>query len=128
MPTVVTVRKAHGFALIDLIFVCGVLGILFSIAMPSLFTAKQSAASASAIGLDARDQQRQLTYRVDVRRGILRAVADPTRDEPAVEHRLVHRRRTWQRRRRDQELVCHSDVSDAVSRRAGVLQRRRAWR
>ena len=62
MPTRVTVRKAHGFALIDLIFVCGVLGILFSIAMPSLFTAKQSAASASAIGSLRAINSAQLTY------------------------------------------------------------------
>ena len=56
------IRKAHGFALIDLIFVCGVLGILFSIAMPSLFTAKQSAASASAIGSLRAINSAQLTY------------------------------------------------------------------
>ncbi len=62
MLTPVTVRKAHGFALIDLIFVCGVLGILFSIAMPSLFTAKQSAASASAIGSLRAINSAQLTY------------------------------------------------------------------
>lgn len=62
MPTVVTVRKAQGFALIDMIFVCGVLGILFSIAMPSLFTAKQSAASASAIGSLRTINSSQLTY------------------------------------------------------------------
>jgi type II secretory pathway pseudopilin PulG len=62
VPTVVTVRKAHGFALIDMIFVCGVLGILFSIAMPSLFTAKQSAAAASAIGSMRAINSAQLTY------------------------------------------------------------------
>src|SRR6267142_2546592 len=62
VSTRVTVRKAHGFALIDLIFVCGVLGILFSIAMPSLFSAKQSAASASAIGSLRAINSAQLTY------------------------------------------------------------------
>jgi type II secretory pathway pseudopilin PulG len=62
VPTRVTVRKAHGFALIDMIFVCGVLGILFSIAMPSLFTAKQSAAAASAIGSLRAINSAQLTY------------------------------------------------------------------
>lgn len=62
MPTRVTVRKAHGFALIDMIFVCGVIGILVSIAMPSLFTAKQSAASASAIGSLRAVNSAQLTY------------------------------------------------------------------
>jgi len=62
VPTVVTVRKAQGFALIDMLFVCGVLGILFSIAMPSLFTAKQSAATASAIGSLRAINSAQLTY------------------------------------------------------------------
>jgi type II secretory pathway pseudopilin PulG len=62
VPTVVTVRKAQGFALIDLIFVCGVLGILFSIAMPSLFSAKQSASAASAIGSLRAINSAQLTY------------------------------------------------------------------
>ena len=57
-----TVRKAHGFALIDMIFVCGVIGILVSIAMPSLFTAKQSAAAASAIGSMRAVNSAELTY------------------------------------------------------------------
>ena len=44
------IRKAHGFALIDMIFVTGVIGLLMSIAMPRLIMAKQSAGAASAIG------------------------------------------------------------------------------
>ena len=28
------IRKAHGFALIDLVFVCGMIGLLSSIAVP----------------------------------------------------------------------------------------------
>jgi len=58
----VTVRKAHGFALIDLIFVCGVIGILVSIAMPSLFTAKQAASASSAIGSMRALNSAELTY------------------------------------------------------------------
>jgi type II secretory pathway pseudopilin PulG len=58
----VTVRKAHGFALIDLIFVCGVIGLLASIAMPSLFQAKSSAGAASAIGSLRTINSSQLTY------------------------------------------------------------------
>jgi type II secretory pathway pseudopilin PulG len=46
----VTVQKAHGFALIDLIFVCGIIGIISSIAVPRMLLARQSAAAASAIG------------------------------------------------------------------------------
>jgi type II secretory pathway pseudopilin PulG len=46
----VAIRKAGGFALIDLIFVCGILGMLCSIALPHLFQARKSAGAASAIG------------------------------------------------------------------------------
>jgi type II secretory pathway pseudopilin PulG len=58
----VSVRQAHGFALIDLIFVCGVIGLLASIAMPSMLTAKQSAGAASAIGSLRTINSSQLTY------------------------------------------------------------------
>src|SRR5258707_14007808 len=56
------IRKAHGFALIDLIFVCGVIGVLCSIALPRLMTAKQSASSASAIATMRIIDSAQLTY------------------------------------------------------------------
>jgi type II secretory pathway pseudopilin PulG len=62
VSTRVTVRTAHGFALIDMIFVCGVIGLLASIAMPSLFSAKQSAASASAMASLRAINSAQLTY------------------------------------------------------------------
>jgi type II secretory pathway pseudopilin PulG len=42
-------RKTYGFALIDLVFVCGVIGIISAIALPRLAMAKQAAGSASAI-------------------------------------------------------------------------------
>jgi type II secretory pathway pseudopilin PulG len=58
----VTIRKAQGFALIDLIFVCGVIGVLCSIALPRLLLAKQSAASASAIASMRVINSAQLTY------------------------------------------------------------------
>ena len=58
MPT----RTAKGFALIDLIFVCGVIGVLCSIALPRLFVAKQSAAAASAVGSMRVINSAQLTY------------------------------------------------------------------
>ena len=57
-----TVRKPNGFALIDLIFVCGVIGILVSIATPKLFTAKQQAGAASAIASLRTINSSQLTY------------------------------------------------------------------
>jgi type II secretory pathway pseudopilin PulG len=56
------IRKAHGFALIDLVFVCGVIGVLCSIALPRLLLAKQSAGSASAIGTMRVIDSAQLTY------------------------------------------------------------------
>jgi len=43
-------RNARGFALIDLIFVCGIIGLLAGIALPRLLLAKQAAGAASAIG------------------------------------------------------------------------------
>ncbi|HKB13879.1 MAG TPA: type II secretion system protein [Vicinamibacterales bacterium] len=55
-------RKANGFALIDVIFVCGVIGLLMSIAMPRLIMAKQSAGAASAIGSMRAIGSAQLSY------------------------------------------------------------------
>src|SRR5476649_1442332 len=46
----VQIRKAQGFALIDVIFVCGMIWLLCSIALPRLLLAKQSASAASAVG------------------------------------------------------------------------------
>jgi type II secretory pathway pseudopilin PulG len=59
---VTTIRKAQGFALIDLIFVCGVIGVLCSIALPRLLLARQSAGSASAIASMRVINSAQLTY------------------------------------------------------------------
>jgi type II secretory pathway pseudopilin PulG len=46
----VRIRSAAGFALVDLLFVCGIIGILSGIALPRLMTAKSAATAASAIG------------------------------------------------------------------------------
>lgn len=56
------IRKAHGFALIDLLFVCGLIGILCSIALPRLLLAKQAAGSASAIGSMRAIDSGELTF------------------------------------------------------------------
>jgi type II secretory pathway pseudopilin PulG len=58
----VSIRKAPGFALIDLIFVCGIIGLLASIAVPRLVMAKQSAGAASAIGSMRAISSAQLSY------------------------------------------------------------------
>ena len=54
--------RAHGFALIDLIFVCGIIGLLASMAMPRLLLAKAAAGSASAIGSMRAINSAELTY------------------------------------------------------------------
>jgi len=46
----VKIRKADGFALIDVLFVCAIMGILSVIALPRMLMARQSAGAASAIG------------------------------------------------------------------------------
>jgi type II secretory pathway pseudopilin PulG len=60
-PTVTT-RTDRGFALIDLIFVCGLIGILSAIAVPRLLLASQAAGSASAIGSMRAINSSELTY------------------------------------------------------------------
>ena len=56
------IRQAHGFALLDLIFVCGIIGMLCSIALPRLLMAKQAAGAAAAIGSLRTINSSQLTY------------------------------------------------------------------
>jgi type II secretory pathway pseudopilin PulG len=58
----VPTRKAQGFALIDLIFVCGIIGLLCSITLPRLLLARQAAGAASAIGSMRAISSAQLTY------------------------------------------------------------------
>ncbi len=55
-------RKSDGFALIDLLFVCGIIGILCTIAVPNMLLARQSAGSASAIGSLRAINSAQLTF------------------------------------------------------------------
>ena len=59
---VVKVRQEHGFALIDLLFVCGIIGLLCSIAVPRMLLAKQAAGAASAVGSIRAINSAQLTY------------------------------------------------------------------
>jgi type IV pilus assembly protein PilA len=56
------IRKPSGFALIDLIFVCGIIGVLASIALPRLTTARAAADAASAIGSMRAISSAQLTF------------------------------------------------------------------
>jgi Tfp pilus assembly protein PilE len=45
----VKIRSSGGFAVIDLLFVCGIIGILSGIALPRLMTARGAAQTSSAI-------------------------------------------------------------------------------
>jgi type II secretory pathway pseudopilin PulG len=58
----VLIRKAQGFALIDLIFVCGIIGLLSSIAVPRMLMAQQAAGASSAIGTMRTLSSAELTY------------------------------------------------------------------
>ena len=55
-------QNAQGFALLDLVFVCGLIGILASIATPRMLQAKQTAGAASAIGSLRAINSAQLSY------------------------------------------------------------------
>jgi type II secretory pathway pseudopilin PulG len=55
-------RKADGFALIDMLFVCGIIGVISTIALPSLLLARQSAGAASAIASMRAINSSQLTF------------------------------------------------------------------
>jgi type II secretory pathway pseudopilin PulG len=57
-------RNSRGFALIDLIFVCGIIGTLAIIAMPRMLLAKQSAGAASAIGSLRTINSGELTFAI----------------------------------------------------------------
>lgn len=58
----VRIHNAKGFALIDLLFVCGLIGIISVIAMPRLMMARQAAGAASAIGSMRTINSAQLTF------------------------------------------------------------------
>jgi prepilin-type N-terminal cleavage/methylation domain-containing protein len=46
----VQIRKADGFTLLEVLFVCGLIGVLSAMALPRLLMAKQAADASSAIG------------------------------------------------------------------------------
>jgi type II secretory pathway pseudopilin PulG len=58
----VRLKKAQGFALIDLVFVCGIIGLLSSIAIPRMLLARQMANAASAIGTMRAINSAELSY------------------------------------------------------------------
>jgi type II secretory pathway pseudopilin PulG len=60
----VKIREAQGFALIDLLFVIGIIGIIAAIAIPRLLLAKQSVYAASAIGSLRAINSGELTYAI----------------------------------------------------------------
>ncbi len=58
----VAIRKARGFALIDLIFVCGIVGVLATVALPRMLLARQAAGAVSAISSMRVIASSELTY------------------------------------------------------------------
>jgi type II secretory pathway pseudopilin PulG len=58
----VHIRKTDGFALVDVLFVCALMGVLSAIALPRLVMAKQSAGAASAIGSLRAIHSAELTF------------------------------------------------------------------
>ena len=57
-----TMRKADGFALIDILFVVALIGVLSTIALPRMLLARQSAGAASAIGSLRTIHSAELTF------------------------------------------------------------------
>jgi type II secretory pathway pseudopilin PulG len=55
-------RHEDGMAMLDVMFVCGIIGLLSSIALPRFALAKQAAGAASAIGSMRTIASSQLTY------------------------------------------------------------------
>jgi type II secretory pathway pseudopilin PulG len=90
MFKVTTIQKSDGFALIDLIFVCGIIGLISSIAVPRLVLAKQAAGAASAIGTMRTMASAELTFALTCGSGFyapdLRALgtAPPGSNEPFI--------------------------------------------
>lgn len=62
MPLTRMTGNQKGFALIDLIFVCGMIGVLAMIAMPRMLVAKQSAGATAAVGSMRAISSAQLTF------------------------------------------------------------------
>jgi type II secretory pathway pseudopilin PulG len=56
------IQKEHGYTLVDLLFVCALIGVLSVMALPNLLQAKQAAGSASAIGSLRNINSAQLTF------------------------------------------------------------------
>ena len=57
-----SIRQSNGFALIDILFVCAIMGVLATIALPRMLIARQSAGAASAIGSLRSLHSAQLTF------------------------------------------------------------------
>lgn len=86
----VSTRNAKGFALIDLIFVAGMISLLCAIALPRFLLAKQAAGSASAVASIRSMSSAQLTYALTCGNGFYSpnlttlGVAPPGSTEPFI--------------------------------------------
>ena len=83
-------RNAQGFALIDLVFVCGIIGLVASIALPRLTLAKSAAGAASAIGSLRSINSAELTFALTCGAGFYApnlttlGIAPPGSNEPFI--------------------------------------------
>jgi type II secretory pathway pseudopilin PulG len=83
-------RNTQGFALIDLVFVCGIIGLLASIALPRMTLAKSAAGAASAIGSMRAISSAELTYALTCGSGfyapdlVTLGTAPPGSNEPFI--------------------------------------------
>ena len=111
-----SIRKAHGFALIDLLFVCGIVGALCSVALPNLFRARQTAGAASAIGSMRAINSAELTFALTC------GESQDAWDDASGQHRSVHHQLARGRQHSLEECVSDTSGRDTVRRRAGVLQ------
>jgi Tfp pilus assembly protein PilE len=65
----VTIRKTNGFALIDLMFVCGIIGVLATIAVPRLVAARNSATITAAVATMRTISTAQLSFAISCGNG-----------------------------------------------------------
>src|SRR5260370_8837725 len=84
---VMIISKKNGFALIDLIFTIGIIGVLCTIALPRLLLAKQSAGASSAIGSLRAINSAQLTFALTCGGGFYAPSLTPLRTLPVGSNR-----------------------------------------
>lgn len=89
------IRKAQGFALIDLLFVIGIIGVLTTIALPRLAAAKQAAGVTSAVATLRLINSAQVTFAITCGSGFYApnlsslGIAPPGSNQPFIAAELA---------------------------------------